>query len=274
MSRKRSSLGEATLEWVSIDDMDIDTYQRPLDLKRAEKIGAEFNPDVFGYPTLSLRESGRYVIIDGQHRIYGLRHAGWNGQLIQCRVHRNLTRAQEAALFVQLQEFRPLRFVDRFLARIEAQEPVAVQIAKIVQEQGYVIDRTARDGAIVATKALEDVYSGRGQKVKGANPVALRSTLMAITSAWGRTKAAVNGHIILGVGAFFLRYGNNVDMARLVSKLIAIGGGPDGLIQRGKGKQELHGGSLAHGIAHYLTEHYNRGIRGRGRLPGWRDSGR
>src|SRR5690606_7897037 len=114
-------------------------------------------------------------------------------------------------------------------------------------------------GVITAAKALEDVYVGRGQKIKGANPTALRNTLKTITDAWGRTKAAVNGHVIAGVGVFMLRYGPAIDVARVSEKLSRLTGGPDGLVKRGQGKREMHGGTLASGIGHYITETYNRG---------------
>jgi hypothetical protein len=68
-----------------------------------------------------------------------------------------------------------------------------------------------------------------------------------------------------------LRYGNDVNLDRLIAKMKGISGGPQGLINRGRGKRELHGGSLANGIGHYLTDEYNAGMRGARRLAPWRE---
>jgi hypothetical protein len=272
--KKMLELSTHSTEWVTIDEMDRAPFQRPLDERRAESIGADLNPDAFGVITLSRRPNGRYVILDGQHRVQALRSIGWNGQKIECHVFTGLTPAAEAQRFIQLNNFKGLRYIDKFLSRIEAHDPAAVQIAKIVQDAGYAVDRTQRDGTITAAKALEDVYLGRGQKIKGVNPAALRLTLKVVTDAWGHTTSAVNGQVLAGVGAFCLRYGKAVNAERLAEKLRKMSGGPEGLIQRGAGKRELHGGTIPFGIAHHLVEVYNRGLgpRSKERLQGWRSS--
>lgn len=273
MAKQGGGLGSGTVQWVCIDDMDRDPMiQRELDLRAANRIAAEFDPDAFGIPTLSLRKSGRYVIVDAQTRIEALRIMGWNGQKVQCEVFTGLTQAQEAGLFRKRNDFRAVRYIDKFLVRLTEHDAVALAIAKVVQDADYVVDRKARDGVITAAKAIEDIYLGRGQRVKGHNPKALRRTLDVVTAAWGRTTASVNGRVLSGIGAFFLRYGDAIDVQRLVNKLARTTGGPTGLVSRGAGKRELHGGTIASGIAHYLTDEYNRGIRGSKRFTGWRES--
>lgn len=263
----------APIEWIKLDYLvRDDDVQRPLDERRAEQIAANFDPDAFGIMTVSERAKDRYVLIDGQHRAQALRILGWNGQTLPCQVFRGLSKADEASRFLGRNNFRALRFIDRFLIRLTAQDPTANAIARIASDAGYRIEAAGRDGSITAAKALEDVYLGKGQRIKGKNPEVLRDTLHVVTSAWDRTSAAVNGKVILGVGAFFLRYGDAIDRARLAKKLAGINSGPTGLIARGSGKQEMHGGSIACGIAHFLTEEYNRGLRGKKRLAGWRDA--
>ena len=134
------------------------------------------------------------------------------------------------------------------------------------------MERSARDGGIAATSALEDVYRGKGLKVQGHNPKALNDTLLVVTAAWGQTTQAVSGLMLRGVGAFFLRYDGVIDRERLVRKLSATKGGPKGLALRGKGKRDIHGGTISIGIADYLTGEYNRGHRGKNRLVGWAEN--
>lgn len=266
-------ISHAPTEWILVDYMYCDeSYQRPLNQNRAQSIAVEFDPDAFGVPTLSKRAGDRFMIIDGRHRIEALRILGWNGQKISCRVFQGLSQAQEAKLFNDCNNTRALQFIDRFLSRITSGDPIACEIAKITSAAGYRIDRTSRDTTITAARALQDVYLGKGQRIQGKNPVALKHTLLALTDAWGRTRASVGGSVIQGVGAFFLRYGPAIDRDRLEKKLAAIVSGPTGLVQRGKGKREMHGGSITSGIAHYLTEEYNRGLRGKKKLLGWRET--
>lgn len=263
----------AKIEWLKIDDLtrDPEINVRPIDENRAKRIAAEFDPDAFGVPEGSRRKDGSTVILDGQHRIEGMRFMGWNGQKIPVKVHYGLSRAQEAEKFIRLNTQIAIKFLDRFLSRITAKDKIACAIDEIVKANGYVIDRTSRDGVIVAAKAIEEIYVGKNQKIRGTNPKALHGTLHAVTAAWGRTVHSVNASVLSGIGAFLLRYGEDVKLTRLIEKLKSVPGGPQGLINRGRGKRELHGGSLAMGIGHYLTDEYNSGLRGNSRLPEWRE---
>lgn len=260
--------------WISIDAMERDEQINPgaVDERRAQWIAANLDPNRFGVFTLSKRAGGRYVIIDGQNRAHALRLLGYNGEKVEADVFSGLTRAQEAEIFLGLAARRGHSHKQKFAARVTSGDPVAVAIDKIVRAGGYRIDQVSGDGVIAATSALEDVYIGKGLRVKGHNPKALNDTLMVVTAAWDRTSHAVNGQVIKGIGSFFLRYGDAVNRERLVKKLRSTAGGPLGLINRGKGKRELHGGSIAIGIAHYLTDQYNTGLRGNSRLPGWRET--
>jgi hypothetical protein len=261
------------IEWLKVDDLqrDTDINVRPLDEKRASRYASDFDIDALGVIEVSRRPKGENIILDGQHRVEALRIMGWNGEKIPCKVFCNLTRAQEAKKFILLNTQVAIRYLDKFLSRITAKDKVACAIAEIVRANGYVIDRQTRDGVIVAAKALEDIYLGRNQKIRGTNPKALHGTLHAVTEAWGRTIHSVNVSVISGVGAFLLRYGDDVKLDRLIEKLRGVAGGPQGLINRGRGKREIHGGSLAMGIGHYLTDVYNSGLRGSSRLPDWRE---
>lgn len=264
--------GSQPIQWLSIDDLDYDPdIQRPTDQKRADRIAAHFDPDKFGVIAVWQREDDRYVVIDGMHRVTALRAMGWNGQKIPCSVFEGIDKAQAARLFLGRNDARSVRYIDKFLVRLVEKDPIACSVNAIVMSAGYVIDRDHRDGVVTAAKALEDVYIGRGQKVPGENAAALRDTLHVVTQAWGRTTDAVNGRVLAGVGAVFLRYDDAIDRDRLSRKLSGVPG-KDALVARGAGKREQHGGTVTSGIAHYLTDEYNRGLRGKSRLPGWRDS--
>jgi hypothetical protein len=261
------------IEYMKVDELtrDVEINVRPIDEARAKRYAADFDIDALGVIEVSRRTNGTNIILDGQHRVEALRFMGWNGEKIPCKVHTGLTREQEARKFINLNTQVAIKFLDRFLSRITAKDKIVIAITEIVRQNGYVVDRTSRDGVIVAAKVLEDIYTGKNQKIRGANPKALHGTLHAVTEAWGRTTNAVNASVLGGIGAFLLRYGDEVKLDRLIQKLKGISGGPQGLINRGRGKRELHGGNLASGIGHYLTDEYNAGLRGTSRLLAWRE---
>lgn len=264
--------GSQPIKWLSIDDLDYDPeIQRPTDENRSERIAAHFDPDRFGVIAVWERDDGSHVVIDGMHRVTALRLMGWNGQKIPCSVFEGISKAEAAGLFIGRNDAKAVRYIDKFLVRLVEKDPVACAVNAITMDAGYVIDRQHRDGVATAAKALESVYLGKGQKVKGHNPTALRDTLYTTTNAWGRTTEAVNGRVIEAVGAIFLRYGAEIDRDRLAKKLAAVPGA-DALMARGAGYRERHGGTLATNAAHYLVDEYRRGLKGKARIAGWREA--
>lgn len=268
--------GSQPIEWLSIDDLAYDPdIQRPTDERRAERIAAAFDPAKFGVIAVWHQvddEHDRNVVLDGMHRVTALRLMGWNGQKIPCSVFEGISKPEAAELFIGRNDSTALKYIDKFLVRLVAQDPVAVAVNHIAVNAGYTIGRDHRNGVIVAARALENVYIGRGVRVKGHHPQALRMTLETTTNAWGRTTDAVNGRTITAVGALFLRYGDAIDYPRLSKKLAAVPG-PDALAARGSGYRERHGGDIASNAAHYLVDAYNSGLRGKVRLAGWRETG-
>lgn len=266
------AFGKGVREFVKVDRLVRDENINPglVDERRAEYYAANFDPDLFGEIVVSERDDGSLVLIDGQNRAAALALMNWDGQQVPALVFRSITPADEARIFLGLANDRTHKHYDKFRARLTAGESTAAAIERIVAGGGYTIDRAARDGVIAATQTLEDIYLGRGLKLRGPNPKALNNVILTVTAAWGRTTHAVNGQVLKGIGMFFLRYGD-VNRERLVTKLAQIVGGPKGLIAKGRGKRELHGGSLATNIAHFLTDEYNTGARGKTRLPGWRE---
>ena len=66
---------------------------------------------------------------------------GWADQRVECKVHRGLTIAQEAALFSKLNASLNLSPIEKFLKRVVAEDPVAVEVVRIAAKVDR-IDRT------------------------------------------------------------------------------------------------------------------------------------
>jgi hypothetical protein len=255
--------------WLPIGQLTVDPdINRPLTRERVTKIAADLDPNAIGVLTVSARPDGTYVLLDGQHRQAALRAAGWlSSQPVPCDVRHGLTRAQEASLFVKLNNTAKPLAVHRFLRRITANEPVATCIAKIAAEVGFTVSAHHGDGLIKAVAALERVYLGIGEaRKRGPFPDVLRATLQVLSQAYGHTADAVNGHLIGGVGLFLLRYGDAVDHTVLIDKLRGVHGGALGLLAKARG---LPFGSIEDRVAQSCVASYNHGRRAHNRLAGW-----
>ena len=70
-------------------------YQRKLQMSKVKQMVAEFNGIVVNPPKVSYRE-GRYIVIDGQHTIVGLKVLNGGEDLsIVCRVYTGLTKEEK-----------------------------------------------------------------------------------------------------------------------------------------------------------------------------------
>lgn len=267
-----SAAGHLT-QWIPVGDIDIDpNVQRPLNVKRAERIGRELDPDLIGVIHVSKRANGRYVCIDGQHRIHGVKHVfGNNGTLVECKVYDGLDRASEARRFVGLNDARRPSRLDGFIVGVLAKKPDLVEINNIVRECGFRVDRNKADGAITAVGSLEDVYYGFAEtrdpdltakdKATLAKPELLRDTLTVIRNAWGATADATNGHIISGLGRLIGARQRVIDLSDLAKKLAPYPGGPMALVGTAAGRRAVAGGRTGMAVAEVCLEIYNRGRR-------------
>ena len=76
-------------------------YQRRLQMSKVKRMVAEFNGIIVNPPKVSYRD-GRYIVIDGQHTIVGLKTLnGGKDLFIVCRVYTGLTKEEEALVFAE-----------------------------------------------------------------------------------------------------------------------------------------------------------------------------
>ena len=98
-------------------------YQRKLQMGKVKQMVAEFNGIIVNPPKVSYRD-GRYIVIDGQHTIVGLKTLnGGNDLPILCRVYVGLTKEEEALVFAQQTgASTPLSAGAKLRAKLEAAE--------------------------------------------------------------------------------------------------------------------------------------------------------
>lgn len=241
-------------------------YQRAVDPNRVRKIIEEFAASGLGTLTVSMRPDGRRVIIDGQHRCAAVRTIGYDGKL-PCIQYTGLTLADEAAMFLLLNNAKPVAALDKFRARVIAEDTTAVAIAGLLAEHGWKVSAGTGDGSFAAVTAVEKVYGGAGVSKGEPRPDLVNIVIEVITASWGHDVRAAHNLLVGGLGQFYARYGNAVDHHKLINELSKLS--PNGLIGKAKVLQDARGGTLSSALAEVVLGLHNKGRRTK-RLPEWR----
>lgn len=235
--------------------------QRPLDRRRVAKIAAELSIDALGVLSISQRPNGDHIIIDGQHRAEAMKEAGLSSDKVVCRVFAGLTTAQEAEMFRLLNNTTKPLYVDVFRVRVIEGEPVAVDIARILQRYGWRLASSAGTNAFAAIAAFERIYK--------MDEVAAERALAVVTRSWGHDPLGADGRIVEGVGLVLVRYGDAVATEDLIERLAKFPGGAGNLLGKARGLKELIGSTVPRAVAEVVVEEYNRRRKTRA-LPAWR----
>lgn len=265
---------------ISLDALSIDNrINRPINNTWVAKTADHFDPSLIGVLVVSKRTDGSLVIVDGQHRYLVMRRVGWNGHRVVCAVIEGLTLQDEAKLFRGLNNARKPSYIDAYFVRLTERDPVALALERIIDAAGYVPSRNSRkEGGLYAVQTCERIYRGFylpktfDSDPSQTFPDYLEATLHVVTAAWGHRLSSVQGALLEGVARLFFRHGlKATDKDHLTRRMAKYPGHGDGLIGAARGRRNILGGSLGNNVAAVLTEEYNRGRRGKNRLPEWRN---
>jgi hypothetical protein len=260
-----------TEEWLNVRDLDVDRLiQRDkLDTGKVERIYRNFNPGALGVITVSQRNPVTYIVLDGMHRTEVVRRRTDNAGKILAHVFRDLTRAEEAGMFLDLNYGNQPSLLTKFRVQIIQGDPVAVGIDKIIHQYGWKVDPSAGDGNIQAVGALRKIHTRSLHHE--ADPPYLQLTMLAITHAWGMGTSGVHGSILEGVAAIMEQYRDDLDLDLLQRVMAAYPGGPMGLRTDARQLAEMGRGRVAMTVGEQLVEAYNKRARSSSkRLAAWR----
>ena len=144
------------LRWVLLAQMRVNPLaQRDLNPARVAKLAAGFDLEQIGAPVVS-RRGGWYYLIDGQHRIEALKLwlGAWEGQQVQCWCYEGLTEAQEAELFLKLNDTLAVHAFAKFKVSVQAGRDTEADIDRIVRALGLRIANSRAGGGIAAVATL------------------------------------------------------------------------------------------------------------------------
>lgn len=244
-------------------------YQRALNVGQVRRMTQEWNPNAFGVLYVSERRPGYYVVIDGQHRVVTYRAVadGAYDPVVPCLVYKGLTPQEEAFLFKAYNGGRTKPgAADMFNAALEAEDPDALGIVRVVESFGLKVARGGgRDGIITAIHMLEEVWRLGGE-------TRLTTVLRILSKAYGKAREAYANGILRGLDVFLERYetepayseGHLIDALRRVdpmefyrkAHILGHGTRPDT-------NAALHG--------RIFLDAYNKGRRGASVLMPWDD---
>lgn len=247
------------ISWVPIRDMSVSEFcQRRFKQAWADHLATVMDLDRIGLPVLSYRD-GIYWIVDGQHRIEALRILGFGDEKLQCEVFHGLTPEQEADLFLDKNNARPVAQEDKFRVGVNAGRDEESDIDRIVRLQGLTIGFGPDN--VSCTGTLKSAY-----ELVGPGPFG--SVIRVIRDAYG--VAGMQAPVIMGLAFVLQRYAGNLPDEGIVSKSLgAMPGGVNGLINKAGVLQKATGANKKHCTAAAIVEQLNRTLpRGR-KLPTW-----
>lgn len=238
---------------IRISDLTTDArVQRPLDTRRVETIAGKFNPAALGSITVSQRHDGSRIVLDGQTRTAAAKAIGYKGD-IHAHIYTGLTLAEEASMFLSLNNTKQVSALDKFLVRLTEGDEIALDINRIAKGYGWTIKPGGANWTIQSVNALEKAYGAGG--TNGAFVV--DRILKTITEAWAGHAVSGNAGIIAGLGLLFVRYGADVRGDKLVREL--QNQTPRTLLGRARSLQDGQGGSLAAAVGRLThTLHNNK----------------
>lgn len=249
---------ETIAEWVPISKLFVDRYGRPVSDHAINKMmRGGFKPNSLGTIMLSLREDGRYAILDGNHRTQYARK--WGVLRMHARVFIDKTYEEEAALFADFNSTNRPTALDRFRARLEAGDEIAHDIQRILARHSLTIGIDGQGhGTVQSVGAIDKVYSELG-------PLGLDRVVEILHGAWGYERKAWVQPMVEGMRQFWARYGEECDIPRLIGQMKLLT--PEQILAQA-GLVALRTASPGTLIGMTLVDRYNRGLRSR-RLPDW-----
>lgn len=246
------------IEWVPVSNIIVDprVNTRPPEKSFIDKAVDDFDVDALGVPDVAPRAKGVYAVIDGQHRVEIVRRALGDDQHLQCTVHYGLSVPEQAALFLKLNNARAISPFPKFTARVNAREPDAVDIVKILDAHHLALTLGGSDGTIQCVTTLEKLYNYGGK----ARPKELVRTLDILINAWGRRGEAMAGQIVAGLGHVVIRYGDQLDPSAMSSRL-AKRGSPSELLGSARSAKGVWEVTVSNAISALIVNEYNKGRR-------------
>lgn len=219
-----------TVETLAANVLDVDPHvQRKLNESRVAKIAADFHEAALGVLIVSARVNSfrleadgserkiRYVVLDGQTRLAAIRKSTGTETTtlpVVCQVFYNLSRAEEAEIFIEHNDRAAVRKLDLFRLALVAGHEWAVELDAVVRRHGYeASDAGSRERRFTAISTAQRIV----RLPDGMS--ALDRAFDLLARSWGYRDGAASAEAVDGLGLLFHRHGSAVDVPTFAKKL-------------------------------------------------------
>jgi hypothetical protein len=245
-------------------------YQRGVQGTRVRRMAANLDPRLLGVLLVAFRD-GRYHVIDGQHRLAAVIHAGHGARALRCLALEVASYREEAELFVTgnaRDNTKPLTTGQQFHARLEQGDKTAHAIKAICDGAGVTLDlmmnlSTSAADTIRAVATLDRIYRNGG-------PDHLADVIATIVDIFPHDREALIHGVLLGFHQFLWRYHALADRAVLrnaLRNLTLDGLNARAMMAKAAGWRKRTDSGLL--IGQTILDVYNDQRQARNRLPTW-----
>jgi hypothetical protein len=266
---------DSVIEEIDVEDLEVDPeIQRPLDHNKVARLFKEFTPAGVGTLAISRRTKPmRNIVLDGQHRLRVLERKLDHGgpKTVRCEVFEGLTKEQEAALFLTLNNTTKPRAVDKFKVAVTAGDETAIAVKAMLDTYGFKLADYPSNGNVSAVDVMRRIYI-RSER-RGTEPNVLQLTLLTLERAWEGAEYSLKGIMIDAIAALYEEYGDQLNVQDFITRLREVKARD--LVFEGQHHAAVKKVKPAMGLAEVLVGVYNvdaggRARRGKSRLGDWR----
>lgn len=230
--------------------------QRRLDKDWVDEIADEYDDNLVGIITVSLRD-GKYYVIDGQHRVSAIKRKFGANASVMCRVITGLTIKDEAWYFNKINKKRKrMNLNDDFNSDFYAEDPTVLGVINIGSKYGISFGNknlTGMKNVKFRVKALDTskhIYSKYGEEI-------FDRVCSILSQSFPEEQSAFNASLMDATAYITDTYGNACSDNMLIKRLRARN--PDRLILDARNDRASGAASTSKKLARVIVRQvYNR----------------
>jgi hypothetical protein len=177
-----------------------EAYQRPVDQDYVDYLVEHWDWNAARTLLVNQRPDGTYWLVDGQHRTLAARQKFGGDVEFFCYLTHVPGPAEEAQLYERVSDGHSrLSPAVLFRGRLTRREPIAVDIDRIAQEEGFalaLVGRAESEFQLTIPAVLDRIYKRDGAE-------RLRAILRFTKRAWSGQPAFASSHVVTGLAKFF-----------------------------------------------------------------------